>query len=93
MKTDRFVKVMLVIIAGLLLLNCIDKGSVISPPIKANAPAFLETNKTYECANPGGLSVSYKITKIDKDSGWIEDNGTRWVNTAIFFYCEEVKTQ
>ncbi len=96
MKTDRFVKAMLVIIAGLLFLNCIDNGSVISPT-KASTPAFLQVGKTYNCSGVGA-GYEYTIISTDKESGWIrakaKSNGIQpdsesWVNTSLLNHCSE----
>ena len=83
MKTDVFVKVMLVIIAVLLFLNCVkDNGSGgISVPFleakaKAAAPAFIQVNKTYKCNVASRTSQNYEIKQIDKENGWIE---AKWV--------------
>ena len=95
MKTDRFVKVMLVIIAGLLLLNCFNNGSGIFPPkAKASVPAFIQVGNSYSC---GGAGMLYNITKedqimqIDSNNGWIEINGKlgkRWINAANLYGCD-----
>ncbi len=103
MKTDRFVKAMLVIIAGLLLLNCFkDNGGGISVPFletkaKASVPAFIQKGNSYECYNPVTLYSMQKeggdkIIQIDSDSGWIEAEGKtwgkRWINTAHLTGCK-----
>ena len=98
MKTDRFVKVMLVIIAGLLLLNCFkDNGGGVSVPFmetkaKASVPAFLEVGKSYGCLLQGAdpnLFKAPRIVNIDKESGWIEVEGDKrfWINTAQLKSC------
>ncbi len=105
MKTDRFVKVMLVIIAGLLLLNCFkDNGGGISDVFgtkakaTATAPAFLEKGKTYRCYSNVGLD--YEILEVDKESGWIKANyilganpSTEWINTANLNSCKVPNAQ
>lgn len=100
MKIDRFVKVMLVIIAGLLFLNCFNNGpDILSRKAKAVIPGFMETGKTYSCGGvgPGYL---YTVISVDKDSGWIraktKSNGIggdseQWVNTAKLDHCTESK--
>ncbi len=46
----------------------------IETPVKAaSAPAFIQVGKTYNCSYPGLSSDSVKVTKIDSNSGWIED--------------------
>jgi hypothetical protein len=104
MKTDRFVKVMLVIIAGLLFLNCVkDNGSggvsdILGTKIKASVPAFMEQGKIYYCQSAGGHT--YTVSSIDKESGWIrakaksstfEAEGDVWVNTSLLYDCRESK--
>ncbi len=70
---------MLVIIAGLLLLNCFNNGSGIFPPTKASVPSFVEDGKYYSCVisdlgtpmAPKGTQ-EFKIESIDKESGWVK---------------------
>ncbi len=81
MKADRFVKIMLVVIAGLLFLNCFkgDGGKTISIPflesstVKAAPPAFIQVGKFYEF-QLGILVVDGrvrgKVEKID-ENGWL----------------------
>ena len=94
---DRFVKVMLVIIAGLLFLNCFKDGGssrisdTFGTKVSATAPAFLEKGKSYNCFGDGSMNQERKVKTIDKDSGWIElDNGT-WVNLSLQHRCTESK--
>ncbi len=82
MKTDRFVKIVLVIIVGLLFLNCFkDNGSskipgIFGTKVQATAPAFLQKGKSY-CFNKQGSgaggynALPYKILEIDSNSGWL----------------------
>ncbi len=96
MKTDRFVKVMLVIIAGLLALNIFKSNlnefatPFLETKIEANAPAFIQVGKTYSCSVTGRPSQNYEIKQIDKENGWIE---ARWIiedsagsATGIFWF-------
>ena len=96
MKTDIFVKVMLVIIAGLLFLNCFNSGSSIFPPkAKASVPDFFTVGKTYKCAIPAymgsmsGISSDITIASIDKDDGWIQNKEGSWENTSLYHRCQE----
>jgi hypothetical protein len=85
MKTDKFVKMMLVVIASLVLLNCFkDNGDGISVPfietkVKASVPPFIQVGKTYSCSSleprlaPG--RSEFTVNNIDKDSGWINTDG------------------
>ena len=113
---DRFVKVMLVVIAGLLFLNCVKdmsftnsnsptnspttsrNGSAQSPNSTktsfietsveaAPVPAFIQVGKSYHCSG-GFAQGDYKVTKIDKDSGWVEIDNKRWLNMSLVGECE-----
>lgn len=85
MKIDRFVKVMLVIIAVLLGLNCVkDNGSGSSIPFietkaKATVPAVIQVGKSYGFRGLGQV----KIKSIDKESGWIQGEDGIWYNIAL----------
>lgn len=97
---DRFVKIMLVIIAGLLFLNCFNN---IPPKAEASIPAFFQVGKSYECSGLGGPSggiseknYGEKITEIDSNSGWVEKEGKLgkiWINTTNLLSCEESNPQ
>lgn len=102
MKTDRFVKIMLVIIAGLLVLNCFkDNGSdgisipFLETEVNASVPAFIQKDKTYICSSDIQPLVSAKVLQIDSNSGWIEINspstGNTWVNSNSLSNCRESK--
>lgn len=70
MKTDRFAKVMLVIIAGLLLLNCFkdngEESSIFSgTKVEASVPTFIQVGKSYNFYR----GSDEKIIAIDKESG------------------------
>jgi hypothetical protein len=85
---DRFVKVMLVIIVGLLFLNCVkDNGSggisvpFIETEAKASLPAFLQTEKFYQFNTTGNrtefgvtreFNFGAKVVEIDEKSGWVK---------------------
>ena len=104
MKIDRFVKVMLVIIALLLAINC---ANGIRAPFTGNStqaavpPRFLQQGKTYSMEAAGrNFGLGFKVVAIE-DSGWIkvtqwdkgknqpDDGGTYWVNTANLSIIEE----
>ena len=73
MKTDRFIKLMLAIIAVLLVLNIFKTNSgeiaipLLETKIKATTPSFIQVNKTYNCSVVGRPSQNYEIKQIDKD--------------------------
>jgi len=105
---DRFLKVMLVVIACLLILNLIKTtsseiaNSFLETRIKADTPTFIQVNKTYNCNVSDRPSQNYEIKQIDKVNGWIEakwsfefsgTEGIRWFNLTHFQSCSEVKTQ
>ena len=106
MKTDsRFVKVMLVLIASLLFLNCFKDGEtsvfngILGPKVEASAPSFLQDGKSYSCGGVGS-GYSYTIIGREKDSAWIRakfkssgmgGDGEAWVNTAALDHCVENK--
>ena len=101
MAKDRFVKAMLVIIAGLLFFNCVkDNGSggITVPGFGtraiASVPAFLQKGSTINCDGSRGFGRTYQIIEIDKESGWIKtielnnsNKPTEWINTAHFSSC------
>jgi hypothetical protein len=60
---DRFVKIMLVVIAGLLFLNCVkDNGSggvsipFLETKARATVPPFIQVGKSYVCEGVVGIS-------------------------------------
>ena len=103
MKTDRFVKVMLVIIAGLLLLNFFKDnnggGSIFGvTKVEASVPTFFQVGKSYTCSTSAqpdqsmssSPSPNMKIIRIDSNGGWIESEnrwGKFWFNTAQLGAC------
>ncbi len=101
---------MLVIIACLLALNFIKGNSEgIAAPffetkIEANAPAFIQVGKTFNCSVAGRTSQNYEIKQIDKEHEWIEAKwiiqdsagsatGESWFNLFHFQNCKEIKAQ
>ena len=104
MKTDRFMKVMLVVIALLLALNC---ANGIRAPFLGNSteaaapPRFLQSGKIYHLRG-GDLAGDFKVTTIE-DSGWIKvtqwnmdknqpvqaEWATSWVNIANILLIRE----
>ena len=97
MKTDRFVKVMLVAIALLLLANCVKE---FSPSSSAAAPAFLQKGKSY-VFTPAGTGISFGRQVIEVDSsGWIkvhvpntEIDSYQWLNLNAFGEIREERQQ
>ncbi len=97
MKTDRFMKAMLVIIALLLAANCF---TGIRAPFSGNSseaapPRFLQKEKIYHITLGEGLTDGdFKITEIE-DTGWIKvqrwdtsknaplSDFQPWINTAV----------
>lgn len=87
MKIDRFVKVMLVLIALLLALNC---AKVLNSPSEAAAPpAFLQVGKSYVFQTQGGNAM--EVLDI-QNTGWIKaksyDGSVYWVNTNV---CDSIR--
>ncbi|WP_373515710.1 hypothetical protein [Persicitalea sp.] len=88
---DRFVKVMLLVIAGLLLLNCFkgDGGGlsdVVGPTVGASVPKFVEEGKYYSCLIPSmdtPMDIKwhrqFKIEAVERESGWVR---VRYYNDA-----------
>ena len=65
MKTDRFVKVMLVIIAGLLFLNCVKDVSFTNSNSPANAPT---TSRNGSTQSPNPTKTSFIETSVEAAS-------------------------
>lgn len=89
MKIDRFVKVMLVLIAVLLALNCAkDLESKMLSSDAAPPPSFLQVGKSYKGVWPGG-STPFTVLEV-QNTGWIkvqdEGGGFAWLNTSLLLY-------
>ncbi len=87
MKIDRFVKVMLVLIAMLLALNC---AKNLSPSSEAAAPSFLQVGKKYVGSGGGGYTT-FTIVEI-QNTGWIKAKGDVgqeiWVNPSALSFIQ-----
>jgi hypothetical protein len=80
MKIDRFVKVMLVLIAVLLALNCAKDPNGRSVEAAA-PPSFLQVGKSYMFKDY--LMAPVEVLEI-QNTGWVKvkrDSGVEWVNT------------
>lgn len=93
MKTDKFVRVILVLIFCLLFLNFFkDSNSArFSIPFletKANAstPSFLQNGEAYSCETVDGKKHQINIKAIDSD-GWVKGDYNTWFNSTNFTKC------
>ncbi|MEK6287561.1 MAG: hypothetical protein AABO57_17600 [Acidobacteriota bacterium] len=93
MKIDRFVRVMLVLVALLLALNCATNfnNSSDSTVEAAPPPSFLQVGKTYTSG-----AMAFRVTEVS-NTGWVTAEAqspttgrltTMWINSNVLPYIE-----
>jgi hypothetical protein len=87
MKTDRFMRVMLVLIALLLGANCLKdvRNPLTDDAVEAASPAVIQVGKRYILGGPAGGLGGVTIKEIDRN-GWIKGDDGIWYNTAQLVY-------
>jgi hypothetical protein len=90
MKTDKFIKGLLVIISLLLVFNLF-KAKLSSDEAKTSAsvPLFFQVGNSYYCESALPQS-DFQVTDIDQSNGWIKTTEGYWLNTGQFYRCSEV---
>ena len=99
MKMDRFVKIMLVLIAGLLVLNFAKNDNsvlrhipTLETPVEASTPSFIQVGKryTFGLTVNGYTQVSATVASVDRE-GWVQQNTGDWINMDFVATLKEVK--
>jgi hypothetical protein len=101
MKIDRFMKAVLVIIVGLLILNYLKDGNSSLKHIPSfeaevsadGAPSFIQVGKTYNFGmnTPNGfVQTQARVSAID-NNGWVQQASGEWMNLSYVLTVKEIK--